>query len=66
MAEKIVEIEKSETTVDQIQSNQYVVFKTKEIASFMKQVHDKISIDPNYAKRAIVEFLKDLAKHIKT
>jgi hypothetical protein len=66
MSEKIVEIDKSQATIDQIQNNQFVVFKTREIASFLKTVHDKISNDPAYAKKAIVEFLKELAQHIKT
>ncbi|MHA1694129.1 MAG: hypothetical protein ACTSWR_05495 [Candidatus Helarchaeota archaeon] len=66
MAEKIVEIIKSQASIEQIQNNQFVVFKTREIAAFLKMVHDKISVDPVFAKKAIVEFLKDLAQHIKS
>ncbi|MHA1270142.1 MAG: hypothetical protein ACTSPY_10180 [Candidatus Helarchaeota archaeon] len=66
MSEKIVEIVKSQVNIEQIQNNQFVVFKTREIAAFLKMVHDKIATDPTYAKKAIVEFLKDLAQHIKS
>ena len=66
MSDKIIEIEKSQATVEQIQNNKFVVFKTREIAAFLKMVHDKIANDPTYAKKSIVEFLKDLAQHIKT
>jgi len=65
MSEKIVEIERSQTTFEQIQNNQFVVFKTRELAGFLKIIHDKIAVDPEYAKKAIVEFLKDLAQLIK-
>ncbi|MBD3229222.1 MAG: hypothetical protein GF329_13650 [Candidatus Lokiarchaeota archaeon] len=64
--DKIVEIKKSQATIEQIQNNQYVIFKTREMAAFLKKIHDKISSDPAYAKKAIVEFLKDLAQHIKS
>jgi len=66
MSEKIVEIEKSQATIEQIMNNQFVVFKTREIAAFLKMVHDKITTDPAYAKKAIVEFLKELADQIKS
>ncbi|MHA1231562.1 MAG: hypothetical protein ACTSRP_12900 [Candidatus Helarchaeota archaeon] len=66
MSEKIVEIIKSQATIEQIQNNQFVVFKTREIAAFLKMVLDKINTDPTYAKKAIVDFLKELAQHIKS
>ena len=63
---KLVDIEHSSTTIEKIRDRQFIVFKTREIASFLKKIHDLI--DRNEiatAKIMIVEFLQSLAENIK-
>ncbi|NVM01234.1 MAG: hypothetical protein HWN67_02785 [Candidatus Helarchaeota archaeon] len=63
---KMVEIEKSTTTVDKLKSKTFIVFKTRELASFMKKVHDLISSnDTATASQMIIQFLQGLAHKIK-
>lgn len=61
-----VEVEPGTTTIDKIRDKAFIVFKTREIASFLKKVHDLIDRnDIATAKIMIVEFLQSLAENIK-
>ncbi|MFX0135829.1 MAG: hypothetical protein ACFFDN_19455 [Candidatus Hodarchaeota archaeon] len=63
---KMVEIEKSTTTVDKLKSKTFIVFKTRELASFMKKIHDLISAnDVATASQMVIQFLQGLADKIK-
>ena len=63
---KLVTVEKDFTTLGELDAKKFVTFKTREIASFLKYVHDTLAQnDPNKARQMIAEFLKDLAENIK-
>ncbi|MHA1314165.1 MAG: hypothetical protein ACTSSI_18060 [Candidatus Helarchaeota archaeon] len=61
-----IEVEPQTTTIEKIREKSFIVFKTREIASFLKKVHDLIdNNDSVTAKVMIVEFLQSLAENIK-
>lgn len=61
-----IEVETGSTTIDKIRDKSFIVLKTREIASFLKKVHDLIDRnDTATAKIMIVEFLQSLAEKIK-
>ena len=63
---KLVDIEKSSTTIEKLKDKTFIVFKTREIASFLKKLHDLISAqDINTAQQMLVQFLQGLAEKIK-
>ena len=62
---KLVTVEKDVTTLSELDPKKFVTFKTREIASFLKYVHDTLAVDPNKSRQMIAEFLKDLAESIK-
>lgn len=63
---KIVTVEKDTTTLGELDPKKFVTFKTREIAGFLKFVHDTLaSNDVNKAKDLIAGFLTELAQRIK-
>jgi hypothetical protein len=63
---KLVSVEKDATTLGELEAKKFVTFKTREIASFLKYIHDTLAQnDINKAKQMIAEFLKELAESIK-
>jgi len=63
---KLVDIEHSSTTIEKIRDRQFIVFKTREIAAFLKKVHDLINgQDTVTAQTMIIQFLQGLAEKIK-
>ena len=63
---KLVTVEKDVTTLAELEAKKFVIFKTREIASFLKFVHDTLSQnDIDRAKQMIAEFLKELAENIR-
>ncbi|MHA1648599.1 MAG: hypothetical protein ACTSYB_00270 [Candidatus Helarchaeota archaeon] len=63
---KLVTIEKEITTLSELEAKKFVTFKTREIASFLKYIHDTlVQNDVNKARQMIAEFLKELADNIK-
>ncbi len=63
---KLVDIEHSSTTIEKIRDRQFIVFKTREIAAFLKKVHDLINAqDTVTAQTMIIQFLQGLAEKIK-
>ncbi len=63
---KLVDIEHSTTTIEKIRDRQFIVFKTREIAAFLKKVHDLINAqDTATAQTMIIQFLQGLAEKIK-
>lgn len=63
---KMVDIEKSSTTIDKIKDKTFIVFKTREIASFMKKIHDLLGAqDIDTASQMVIQFLQGLAEKIK-
>jgi hypothetical protein len=66
MNPKMVTIEKDATTLGELEAKKFVTFRTREIASFLKHVHDILAQNnvPK-AQQMIAEFLKELAERIK-
>ena len=63
---KLVTVEKDDTTLGELDAKKFVTFKTREIASFLKFVHDTLAQnDINKARQLIADFLKELAERIK-
>ncbi|MHA1784935.1 MAG: hypothetical protein ACTSVY_10795 [Candidatus Helarchaeota archaeon] len=63
---KLVDIEHSTTTIEKIRERQFIVFKTREIAAFLKKVHDLLGAgDTVTAQTMIIQFLQGLAEKIK-
>ena len=63
---KLVDIEQSSTTIEKIRERQFIVFKTREIAAFLKKVHDLLGGgDVPTAQNMIIQFLQGLAEKIK-
>ncbi|MHA1299363.1 MAG: hypothetical protein ACTSO9_08015 [Candidatus Helarchaeota archaeon] len=63
---KLVEIEKSSTTIEKLNDKTFIVFKTRELASFMKKIHDLLAVqDTTTASQMIIQFLQGLAEKIK-
>ena len=63
---KLVDIEQSSTTIEKIRERQFIVFKTREIAAFLKKVHDLLGGgDVTTAQTMIIQFLQGLAEKIK-
>ncbi|NHI91091.1 MAG: hypothetical protein EAX96_01225 [Candidatus Lokiarchaeota archaeon] len=63
---KLVDIEQSSTTIEKIRDRQFIVFKTREIAAFLKKVHDLLGTgEVNTAQTMIIQFLQGLAEKIK-
>jgi hypothetical protein len=66
MNPKIVTIEKDTTTLGELEAKKFVTFRTREIASFLKFIHDSIAQnDAPRAQQMIAAFLKELAESIK-
>ena len=66
MSSKLVDIEKSSTTIEKLKDKTFIVFKTRELASFLKKVHDLITnSDTQTASAMIIQFLQGLAEKIK-
>ncbi len=63
---KLVDIERSSTTIDKLKDKTFIVFKTRELASFLKKVHDLLTAqDVATASQMIIQFLQGLAEKIK-
>ncbi len=63
---KLVSVEKDVTTLGELEAKKFVTFRTREIASFLKYVHDTLAQnDVNKGRQLIADFLKDLAERIK-
>ncbi|NVM53506.1 MAG: hypothetical protein HWN66_07350 [Candidatus Helarchaeota archaeon] len=63
---KIVSVEKGAGTLGDLQAKRLVAFKTRELAGFLKYVHDTIAQnDVNRAKDLIAGFLTELAQSLK-
>ncbi|MFX1294322.1 MAG: hypothetical protein ACFFD2_05615 [Promethearchaeota archaeon] len=63
---KLVTVEKDVTTLGELEARKFLTFRTREIASFLKYVHDTLARnDINKAKQMIADFLKELAECIK-
>ncbi|MHA1379215.1 MAG: hypothetical protein ACTSRG_12605 [Candidatus Helarchaeota archaeon] len=63
---KLVEIEKSSTTIDKLKDKTFIVFKTRELASFMKKIHDLVVAgDVATSSQMIIQFLQGLAEKVK-
>ncbi|MHA1129685.1 MAG: hypothetical protein ACTSQI_14470 [Candidatus Helarchaeota archaeon] len=66
MNPKMVTIEKDTTTLGELEAKKFVTFRTREIASFLKYIHDVLAQnDVPKAQQMIAEFLKELAERIK-
>ncbi len=66
MQPKIVSVEKDTATIGELQEKKLVTFKTRELAGFLKFVHDTIvRNDINRAKELIAGFLTELAQNLK-
>ena len=63
---KLVTVEKDVTTLGELDARKFVTFKTRELAAFLKYVHDTINQnDVNKAKQLVADFLTELAQKIK-
>ena len=62
---KLVSVEKDTTTLGELDPKKFVIFKTRELAGFLKYVHDIVSTDANRAKELVAGFLTELAQKIK-
>lgn len=63
---KIVSVEKDVTTLAELQAKKFVAFKTRELAGFLKYIHDTMARnDMNKAKELIAGFLTELAQNLK-
>lgn len=60
---KLVTVEKDVTTLAELDAKKFVIFKTRELAGFLKYIHD--TNDLNKMKQMIADFLTDLAENIK-
>ncbi len=63
---KVVSVEKDTTTLGELDPKKFVTFKTREIAGFLKFVHDTIAKnDVAKAKELVAGFLTELAQKLK-
>ena len=64
---KIVSVEKSTTTLGELQDKRkFVTFKTRELAGFLKYIHDTIAKnDIPQAQNLIAGFLTELAQKLR-
>ena len=61
-----VTVEKDMTTLGELNPKKFVTFKTRELAGFLKFVHDTMAQnDLNKAKELIASFLTQLAQQLK-
>jgi len=66
MSEKLVSVEKDVTTLGELEAKKFVTFKTRELAGFLKFVHDTlVQNDVDRARQMISDFLTELAESIK-
>jgi hypothetical protein len=67
MSEKLVTVEKDVTTLGELEAKKFVTFKTRELAGFLKYIHDTIAVqnDVDKARQMISDFLTELAESIK-
>ncbi|MHA1265638.1 MAG: hypothetical protein ACTSRS_10425 [Candidatus Helarchaeota archaeon] len=62
----LVTVEKDVTTLGELTPKKFVTFKTRELAGFLKYVHDTMAQnDLNKAKELIANFLTQLAQQLK-
>jgi hypothetical protein len=63
---KLVSVEKDVTTLSELEAKKFVTLKTRELASFLKFIHDTLAQnDINRAKQLIADFLTSLAEAIQ-
>ena len=63
---KIVSVEKDSTTLGELDAKKFVTFKTRELAGFLKYVHDTIvNGDATKGKDLIAGFLTELAQKLR-
>jgi len=63
---KLVTVEKDVTTLGELEAKKFITFKTRELAGFLKFVHDTIvQNDIDKARQMIADFLTELAESIK-
>ncbi|HUX99891.1 MAG TPA: hypothetical protein VMV49_10075 [Candidatus Deferrimicrobium sp.] len=63
---KLVSVEKDVTTLSELEAKKFVTIKTRELASFLKFIHDTLAQnDINKAKQLIADFLTSLAEAIQ-
>jgi hypothetical protein len=63
---KLVSVEKDVTTLGELEAKKFVTLKTRELASFLKFIHDTLAQnDINRAKQLIADFLTSLAEAIQ-
>jgi hypothetical protein len=66
MSEKLVSVEKDVTTLGELEARKFVTFKTRELAGFLKYIHDTIvQNDVDKVRQMISDFLTELAESIK-